>query len=98
MPTIIRSDTFSQWLANLGDANAEVRIARRIERLGAGNPGDHRNLTGGVSELRIDYGPGYRVYFTRRETEVVILLCGGDKSTQQADITAALAMAKEIER
>ena len=96
MPTIRRTALFAHWLDGLRDVNAVARITKRIDRLALGNPGDARNLTGGVSELRIDYGPGYRVYYTQRGAEIVILLCGGDKRSQQADIAAALAMAKEV--
>lgn len=73
-----------------------ARIQVRIDRLTHGNPGDHRNLTDGVSELKIDVGPGYRVYYTRRGSELVVLLAGGDKSTQQKDIKAAIALAKNL--
>jgi putative addiction module killer protein len=68
----------------------------RIDRLVHGNPGQHRNLTGGISELRVDFGPGYRVYYTERNGELIILLAGGDKSTQQQDIRSAIALAKNL--
>lgn len=68
----------------------------RIDRLAEGNAGDHRNLTGGVTEMRIDYGPGYRVYFVTRAGVICILLCGGDKKTQQADIEKAMSMAESV--
>jgi len=68
----------------------------RIHRLAHGNPGQHRNLTDGVSELKIDVGPGYRVYFTRRGDELIILLAGGDKSTQRQDVKAAIALARNL--
>ena len=75
--------TYARWFARLRDSNARARINVRIQRLLLGNPGDVRAVGEGVSELRIDYGPGYRVYFTRRGTTVVILLAGGDKSTKR---------------
>ncbi len=76
---------------------ARTRINARIDRLSLGNPGDVRPIGGGVSELRIDYGPGYRVYFVQRGRYLMILLCGGDKSTQDRDIKAARRMAKNLE-
>ena len=92
---IVRSDTFARWLDKLRDDRAATVIARRIARLAGGNAGDVRSVGGGVSELRIDYGPGYRVYFAQRGRELVILLCGGDKSTQDRDIRAAKAIAED---
>jgi putative addiction module killer protein len=80
---------YARWFAGLRDGNARARIDVRIQRLSLGNQGDVRAVGEGVSELRIDYGPGYRVYFTRRGTTVVILLAGGDKSTQAKDIMKA---------
>ncbi len=77
------------------DLQARARIAVRIDRLADGNPGDAKSVGDGVSELRIDYGPGYRLYFTRKGDRLVILLCGGDKSSQDRDIRQAKAMAKE---
>lgn len=91
--TVIRTDTFASWLKGLRDRAAMARI----DRLALGNPGKHRNLTGGVREMKIDYGPGYRVYFTERAGEIVILLCGGDKKNQDADIAAAIRMVSELE-
>jgi putative addiction module killer protein len=81
--------TYARWFARLRDSNARARINVRIQRLLLGNPGDVRAVGEGVSELRIDYGPGYRVYFARRGTTIVILLAGGDKSTQAKDIMEA---------
>jgi putative addiction module killer protein len=81
----------------LRDRAAAQRIAVRIDRLALGNPGQVRTLKRGVREMKIDYGPGYRVYFTELAGEIVILLCGGDKSTQSADIAQAIAMAAELE-
>ena len=97
MKTIIRTDLFADWLRGLRDRAAAARIAIRIDRLALGNPGQYRNLTGGVREMKIDYGPGYRVYFTERAGEIVILLCGGDKKSQDADIAAAIRMVCELE-
>jgi putative addiction module killer protein len=77
---IRRSETFSNWLADLADGKARARIAQRIDRLAAGNPGDVKPVGSGVSELRIDYGPGYRVYFKRTDRVVYVLLCGGTKA------------------
>ncbi|MDQ3495303.1 MAG: type II toxin-antitoxin system RelE/ParE family toxin [Pseudomonadota bacterium] len=80
----------------LCDVAGRARVQARIERLAAGNPGDHRNLEGGVSEIRVDVGPGYRVYYTRRGDVLIILLIGGDKSTQQKDIRKAQALAANL--
>jgi len=91
-----RTDTFAEWLDDLRDLRARARIQARIERLAMGNPGDVRPVGEGVSELRIDYGPGYRVYFTKRGSELVILLAGGDKSTQTSDIRTALHLARNL--
>jgi putative addiction module killer protein len=87
---------FSVWLGGLRDANAQLRIATRIRRLEEGNAGDAKSVGEGVSEMRIDYGPGYRLYFTQQGRTLVILLCGGDKRTQPADIAKAKQMAKEL--
>ena len=97
MATIVRTDVFARWLHKLRDRAAVQRIAIRIDRLALGNPGPFRNLKGGVREMKIDYGPGYRVYFTERAGEIVILLCGGDKTSQNADIAAAIALVTELE-
>ena len=83
-------DVFGQWLAGLRDLKARARIAVRIDRLAAGNLGDCKALAGGVAELRIDYGPGYRVYFARVGGVVLLLLGGGDKRSQQKDIARAV--------
>jgi putative addiction module killer protein len=91
-----KTDVFVQWLDELRDIRARARVQARIERLAAGNPGDVKPVGDGVSELRIDYGPGYRVYFTRRGNEVVILLAGGDKSTQDTDIKTAQGLARNL--
>jgi len=84
------------WINALKDRAARARIQVRIDRLTHGNPGQHRNLTDGVSELKIDFGPGYRVYYTERAGELIVLLAGGDKSSQQQDIKVAIALAKNL--
>ncbi len=96
MLEIRKTEAFARWLDGLRDVRARARVQVRIERLAAGNPGDIRPVGGGVSELRIDYGPGYRVYFKYVGREIVILLAGGDKSTQSADIRTALRLARNL--
>ena len=91
-----KTDVFAQWLDELRDIRARARVQARIQRLAAGNPGDVKPVGEGVSEMRIDYGPGYRVYFTRRGNEVLILLAGGDKSTQDNDIKTAQGLARNL--
>lgn len=91
-----RTPQFTAWIDGLKDITGRARILARIRRLADGNPGDHRNLAGGVSELRVDAGPGYRVYYTQRGNELVILLVGGDKSSQQRDIEKATEMARNL--
>lgn len=93
---VVRSDTFAQWLTGLRDKRAQVRIGVRVQRIQEGNFGDHKSVGGGVSELRVDVGPSYRVYYTVRRKVVVILLCGGDKSSQRQDIRRAQQMAKDL--
>jgi putative addiction module killer protein len=88
--------TFSDFLSGLRDARAKAEIARRVRRLALGNAGDVKPVGEGVSELRIHYGPGYRVYYVQRGTVLIILLCGGDKSSQAKDIATATSLAKEI--
>jgi putative addiction module killer protein len=95
VPTIQRTDEFSLWLSELRDLEARMRILLRIDRLELGNPGDVAPVGDGVSEMRIHYGPGYRVYFARRGNALVLLLCGGDKSSQSKDIAAAKKLARE---
>ncbi|HLE41497.1 MAG TPA: type II toxin-antitoxin system RelE/ParE family toxin [Nitrospirota bacterium] len=96
MYEIRKTETYAQWLDGLRDIHARARVQVRVERLAAGNPGDVRPVGEGVSELRIAYGPGYRVYFTMRGRTVVILLAGGDKRTQAADIKIALRLARNL--
>lgn len=95
MVEIVKSATFDRWLKKLRDANARSRIQMRIRRLGLGNAGDVRPIGNGLSEMRIDYGPGYRVYFLQSGRFLIVLLCGGDKRTQQADIKLAKRLAAE---
>lgn len=96
MIEIRKTNLFVQWLDALQDLQARARIQARIERLAAGNSGDVEPVGEGVSELRINYGPGYRVYFKKRGRELIILLAGGDKSTQTKDIKAALRLARNL--
>jgi len=93
---IRKTDIYARWLDGLRDIHARARVLARVERLAAGNPGDVKPVGEGVSELRIDYGPGYRVYFTMRGRAVIILLAGGDKRTQAADIKTALRLARNL--
>ncbi|HET8881784.1 MAG TPA: type II toxin-antitoxin system RelE/ParE family toxin [Solimonas sp.] len=93
---IAATDEFKAWSRGLRDLSARARIQAGIERLASGNPGQHRALKGGVSEMKIDHGPGYRVYYTQRGSELVILLCGGDKSSQDKDIKRATALAEAL--
>ncbi|MDP4026128.1 type II toxin-antitoxin system RelE/ParE family toxin [Methylobacterium sp. NEAU 140] len=96
MLVIRRTDAFAGWVSGLRDARAKARIAARVDRLALGNPGDVKPVGSGVSELRIDYGPGYRVYFVQRGETVIILLCGGDKGSQSRDIERARALAATV--
>ncbi len=97
MVAIVKSGTFDKWLTELRDARGRAIVLVRIGRLEAGNPGDVKPVGGGVSEMRIAFGPGYRVYFTMRGETLIVLLAGGDKSTQAADIAKAKAIAEEWE-
>ena len=97
MVEVRQTETYAQWFAGLRDRQARARIDVRIRRLSLGNPGDVRPVGEGVSELRIDYGPGYRVYFVQRGQRVVILLAGGDKRTQSQDIETALVLARSVQ-
>ncbi len=96
MVEIRKTETFAKWIDSLDDVRARARILVRIERLAAGNPGDVKAVGEGVSELRVDYGPGYRVYYIKHGLNVVILLAGGDKATQARDIKTALRLAKNL--
>ncbi len=96
MHEIRKTDTFAKWLDGLRDIHARARVLARVERLATGNPGDVKPVGEGVSELRIDYGPGHRVYYTMRGRTLIILLAGGDKRTQAADIKTALRLAHNL--
>jgi putative addiction module killer protein len=87
---------FSAWLHRLRDANAAARIVARLRRMEKGNPGDSKSVGGSILEMRVDYGPGYRIYYVHRGAQVVILLCGGDKRTQQQDIKRAQTLAETV--
>lgn len=87
---------FAKWLSGLRDHRARGRIEARIDRLRQGNPGDVKPVGSGVSEMRVDYGPGYRVYFVQQGSTLIVLLAGGDKSTQAQDIQAALDLARQL--
>jgi putative addiction module killer protein len=93
---IRKTDVYANWLDGLNDLSGRARILVRIERLAAGHPGDMKSVGDGVNELRMHFGPGYRVYFTQSGREIVILLAGGDKSSQSADIKTALKLAKNL--
>ena len=88
---------YREWINALRDVTGKAKIQVRVDRLVHGNPGDHRNLANGISELKIDFGPGYRVYYSKRGNRLLLLLIGGDKSTQQQDIRKATALAKNYE-
>jgi putative addiction module killer protein len=92
-----KTDEYRDWLDRLRDQAGRARILVRVDRLIHGNPGSHRNLQGGVSELKIDFGPGYRVYYTQRGEQLLLLLIGGDKSSQTKDIAKAQQLAKDFE-
>ena len=94
MAEIRQTEVYARWFDSLRDRQAKGRIDIRIRRLLMGNPGDVKSVGGGVSELRIDYGPGYRLYFVRRRETIVVLLCGGDKRTQDRDIAEAKKLAR----
>ena len=96
MVEIRKTETFAKWLDGLDDIRARARILVRIERLAAGNPGDVKPVGEGVSELRIDYGPGYRVYYKKQGRFLIILLAGGDKRTQSKNIKTALRLARNL--
>ena len=94
---LLQTQDFQRWLTGLSDLRARSRVLARIERLRGGNPGDIKPVRGGLSELRIPYGPGYRVYLKRRGQSLVILLAGGDKSSQSRDIERAVALTHGLE-
>lgn len=96
MIEIRRTELFDDWLVRLKDDRAKAKIAIRIDRLALGNAGDVKPVGSGVSEMRIDYGPGYRVYFKRQGKTIIVLLAGGDKRTQATDIAAAIAIAGQL--
>lgn len=96
MIEVRQTDEFRTWLRRLKDDNAVARIVARIRRMERGNPGDTRSVGSGVMEMRVDYGPGYRVYYVPRGAAFVILLCAGDKRTQMQDVERAHAMARDI--
>lgn len=97
MAQIKATSEFTRWLCRLKDVQGRARIQARIQRLAEGNPGQHRNLKSGLSELKIDVGPGYRVYYALRGDVLVILLCGGDKSSQAKDIELAYELLQGLE-
>ena len=96
MYEVYKTDEFDNWLKTLNDQRAVARIASRIERLGLGNPGDVRAVGEGVSEMRIQYGPGYRVYYKQTGKTIMLILCGGDKASQDKDIKRAKEIAAEL--
>jgi putative addiction module killer protein len=96
MVEVRQTPEFATWLHRLRDANAVARIVARIRRMEMGNPGDAKSVGQGILEMRIDYGPGYRVYYVHRGAEIVILLCGGDKRTQQQDIKRAEMLVEKL--
>ena len=96
MVEIRKTEHFANWLDSLRDIQAKARVLVRIERLASGNAGDVKPVGEGVSEMRISYGPGYRVYFIQRGSELIILLAGGDKSSQSRDIKAAIRLAQNL--
>ena len=97
MPSVKRTEEFNSWIKGLRDSKARVKILVRIDRLADGNPGDVAPVGNGISEMRIHYGPGYRVYYVNRGEELVILLCGGDKGSQAGDIQDAKKLLSELE-
>ena len=96
MVEIRETKFYATWFDSLRDRNAQARIEIRIQRLALGNPGDVKSVGGGISELRINYGPGYRIYFTQRGEELILLINGGDKHSQRADIAIAKELLEEI--
>ena len=96
MLEVRKTEVYARWLDGLKDVRARARVLVRVQRLATGNPRDVRPVGEGVSEMRVDYGPGYRVYFKRQGPAVVVLLAGGDKRTQSADVEAALRLARNL--
>jgi putative addiction module killer protein len=96
MPAIFTTKSFDQWFEELKDTKGRFRIQARIDRAELGNLGDCEPVGGGVSEMRIHFGPGYRLYLAQRGTEIILLLAGGDKSSQGKDVKAALKLAREL--
>ena len=96
MFNVLKTEEFDRWLSDLRDQVGKAKVLARIRRLELGNPGDVRNVGEGVSELRIDFGPGYRAYYKQTGRTIVLLLCGGDKSTQEGDIRKAKRLAAEL--
>jgi len=94
--TILTTDEFDRWLAKLRDRQARMKVAARMTSIEQGNLGDAKSVGGTVSEIRINYGPGYRLYYTRKGLEIIVLLVGGDKSTQQRDIDRAIKLVGKI--
>ena len=92
-----KTDEYRDWIDDLKDLTGRARILMRVDRLIHGNPGDHRNLTSGVSELKVDVGPGYRVYYSKRGSRLLLLLIGGDKSSQDKDIAKAIRLAAQFQ-
>jgi putative addiction module killer protein len=97
MISVRRTDKFDRWLKDLSDTRAKAKILIRIDRLADGNPGDVATVGKGISEMRINYGPGYRVYYAQRGRALIILLCGGDKGSQDGDIREAKKLLSELE-
>ena len=93
---VYETEVYTKWFASLKDERAKARIAKRIDRAKFGNFGDWKTEAGEVKAMRIDYGPGYRLYYCLRDNTIIILLCGGDKRNQQADINKAVELAKEV--
>ena len=93
---VLMTEVYRDWINSLKDHSGRARVQVRVDRLVHGNPGQHRTLTDGVCELKIDFGPGYRVYYAERGGVIIVLLAGGDKSTQQQDIKAAISLANNL--
>jgi putative addiction module killer protein len=96
MIEVRKTDTFAKWLDRLSDIRARARVLARIDRLADGNPGDAKSVGAGVMEMRIDYGPGYRVYYVQRGRELIVLLAGGDKDSQAKDVRTALRLVQNL--